>query len=205
MVNQYCPLIYRNTNESLSAIVKGVNPQKEDFILAVGGSGDQAFALLESGAHVDVVDTNPNQIRYIQERIHSLLNGNYSSFLGFYFSSGINKNFFNEKGRLKKIRENISLLNILGEIDIFNCNISFEKWNKFYLSNIFLWDRGEVQRPLDVLNDFFTKVSPNSLVYLSHFPEEIGENTEFKIEEKITNEARKLEETPRLIVLRKVI
>jgi len=52
---------YRTTNESLDAIVLALQPNKNDKILAVGGSGDQAFSLLEKAGEVCCVDNNEVQ------------------------------------------------------------------------------------------------------------------------------------------------
>ncbi|MCX6774504.1 MAG: hypothetical protein NTY99_00220 [DPANN group archaeon] len=46
---------YFQTNEDLASIVRGMNVKPTDYILAVGGSGDQAFALLEYAKRVKIV------------------------------------------------------------------------------------------------------------------------------------------------------
>lgn len=58
---------YSHTNESLDAIVKGMNVNETDDIIAVCGSGDQAFALLEYAGSVLAVDSDRQQIEYAQK------------------------------------------------------------------------------------------------------------------------------------------
>ena len=47
---------FARTNEDLPSIVRGMDVNPSDYILAVGGSGDQAFALLEYAKKVKTVD-----------------------------------------------------------------------------------------------------------------------------------------------------
>ena len=51
-------LLYSSTNESLEGVVAGLDVKPKDRIIAVGGCGDQAFALLENVGKVIVVDSN---------------------------------------------------------------------------------------------------------------------------------------------------
>lgn len=68
------------TNESLPAIIAGLSPSSADRILAIGGSGDQAFALLEHGAQVAVIDHDARQIDFIRHRAAALADGDYYEF-----------------------------------------------------------------------------------------------------------------------------
>lgn len=72
---------YTHTVESLAAIVMGLQPQRGDRVHAVGGSGDQAFALLAEGAEVTVTDLEATQMEYIERRIICLLKGDERGFL----------------------------------------------------------------------------------------------------------------------------
>ncbi len=70
-----------STNESLWGIIAGLNPVSTDRIAAIAGSGDQAFALLASGAEVIAVDKDPAQIEYVRLRARALTEGNDEAFL----------------------------------------------------------------------------------------------------------------------------
>lgn len=84
-------IIYPFTNESLASVVTGLQPTNVDVILAVCGSGDQAFALLESGARVVAVDTNERQVAYARARADALLAGDVETFLKQYDAGFKNK------------------------------------------------------------------------------------------------------------------
>ncbi len=73
-------MVYRATNESLKAIVKGLDVSPVDSILAVGGSGDQAFALLEFAGKVTAVDNAPEQIDFMRQRVEALKRRDYWGF-----------------------------------------------------------------------------------------------------------------------------
>lgn len=59
----------------------GLEPKEGDVILAVGGSGDQAFAMLETGARVVVADVEQGQIAFIKHRREALARGDYAIFV----------------------------------------------------------------------------------------------------------------------------
>jgi len=63
------PLKFTHTTESLWAIMHGMEPREDDYILAIAGSGDQALAMLERGCRVRAVDGNPNQLAYFERQI----------------------------------------------------------------------------------------------------------------------------------------
>ena len=68
------------SNENPAAIIAGLDVHSEDHVLTVGGSGDQAFALLERAGAVIVTDNNPAQIAFIRQRASSLLENNNALF-----------------------------------------------------------------------------------------------------------------------------
>src|SRR3989344_8254855 len=72
---------FTRTNENLLAIVRGLDVSINDYILVVGGSGDQAFALLEYARKGLAVDINQTQVNYIIEQAKSLTKRDYESFL----------------------------------------------------------------------------------------------------------------------------
>lgn len=71
---------YGHTNESLWAIVAGMNVSKEDRILSICSSGDQAFALAEFAGEVLAFDRNNVQVEYARRRLEALRVENYSDF-----------------------------------------------------------------------------------------------------------------------------
>jgi len=138
-------LKYTFTNESLRAIKAGLEINSEDHVLAVGGSADQAFALLECAGKVTVIDIDPAQVEYIKQRALWLAQGDYTNFLGYGGSLAVcdrqsidklpeRNEFFLSPSRLPRIRSKLSKLEILSEGDIFDPEI-IEGKNKIYLSN----------------------------------------------------------------------
>lgn len=71
---------YGHTNESLWAVVAGLNVSRKDRILAICGSGDQAFALSEFADEVVAVDRSEEQIAYAQRRLEALRDGRLGDF-----------------------------------------------------------------------------------------------------------------------------
>ena len=71
---------YGHTNESLWAVVAGLNVTRKDRILAICGSGDQAFALSEFAREVVTVDRSKEQIAYAQRRLEALRDGRFGDF-----------------------------------------------------------------------------------------------------------------------------
>lgn len=143
---------FRFCNEDLRAIVAGMAPKESDVVLAIGGSGDQALALLEFGCIVYCVDINENQIKYINDVAEELKKGKFGEFLDVPDDDIIShrlkkkigvdywklrKEYFSKEGRLDKIASNLDSLKIVGEpINIFRVEPKI-KFSKIYLSNIF--------------------------------------------------------------------
>ncbi len=73
--------MYYATNESLDAIVKGLDLQPTDEVLAICGSGDQAFAMLEHVDKVIAIDYDPAQIKYAKKRKLALQDGDINKFI----------------------------------------------------------------------------------------------------------------------------
>lgn len=123
---------YFSTNENLEAITLSLKPTSTDKILAVGGSGDQAFAMLETGAKIMCVDNNAIQVEYIAERAKQLKNGNYEEFLA---TSGLieRDEYFQDIERIRKIKENLKNLE-LSCADVFK-TAKKGGFTKIYLSN----------------------------------------------------------------------
>lgn len=143
---------FKFCNEDLRSVVSGIDPNENDAILSIGGSGDQALALLEFGCIVYCVDINEEQIAYIKSVARKLRKKKFDEFLDVpnddiiscrlkekigvdYFS--LRKKYFSKKGRLEKITSNLKNLRIVeGSMNIFRFK-SKVKFSKIYLSNIF--------------------------------------------------------------------
>lgn len=104
-------LSYKSTNENLEGIITALDVGPSDTVLTVGGSGDQAFALLEFGGSVHAVDPNPAQVAYIQKRARELEQGDYSSFVD-DCKPRLVKRTFSASGRLERIRKKLTHLTI---------------------------------------------------------------------------------------------
>ncbi len=184
MENYSCPdeLSYACTNESLEAIVRGLNPQPRDSILAICGSGDQAFAMLEKASKVTVVDYLPQQIEYFSKRKKLLKAGEFKKFrdLGrefipdqslVYLNS---RNRYFSKERLETIRLNLEGSERTTEItgDIFDLEFPRKEFNKVYLSNALSYN--SIAAPSSLLETLQEKLkriteltTDNGLIYVT--------------------------------------
>jgi len=140
----YNPAVkYGHTNESLDAVVNGLEVQPSDDIIGVCGSGDQAFAMLENAKSVVVVDNNEYQVDYAKERASMLKAGDIESFLNLGAKKYGNKItdgndvrlYFSQPGRLERIRANIGNLEIKYAKDFLD-EMKEGRFSKAYLSNI---------------------------------------------------------------------
>ncbi|MDI6738339.1 MAG: hypothetical protein QME12_07555 [Nanoarchaeota archaeon] len=130
------------TNERLEAVVAGLDVKEGDRILAVCGSGDQAFALLENASYVLAADLNKLQVEYARTRAELLKQGNIDGFFSQprdYNGGEANdfmhmKNYFSKKGRLGRIREKLDKAGFVNS-GFTEC-LGIQQFNKFYISNI---------------------------------------------------------------------
>ena len=142
--------IFPYTNESLEAIMKGLDVNEADDIIAICGSGDQAFAMLEKANSVVAVDNDEAQVEYTQERAEALKCGDISKFLNlwkelFGHHLGLGHNYYGEEypnyiylaqpERLEKIRAKLDRLEIVYVFDFMD-EVKEGKFSKAYLSNI---------------------------------------------------------------------
>ena len=150
-------LRYRHTNESLAAIVEGLDVQPSDAVLAVSASGDQPFAILEKAAKVVAVDEDIVQLNYTKIKAKILEIGNYYKFL--YFAEPGDEmervqlaqavRYFRIDGRLRRIRLKLPNLDTrLGDISSIEYG---EKFDKMYLSDVPIADLGWRQHHFEVL------------------------------------------------------
>lgn len=168
-------LIFSCTNESLQAIVKGLSLNEGDIVLAVGGSGDQPFAILEHSG-VIAVDKNPEQVKFIQERAKALESNNYEGFFSedkrgsgeiIHFLKRLResrRNYFDEE-RLRKIQGRLQYLKLYNG-DIFEV-AEKEEFTKVYLSNTLSYERpgtDEIKKNLDLVA---LRLPEGGLVYVA--------------------------------------
>ncbi len=139
------PAIYLFTNESLEAIIAGLDINEDDDILAVCGSGDQAIAILEFAKKVKVVDIEPKSLQFLKERVELLRQGEYNKFLNLGCEDK-EKNphlkkrndYFHEEDRLNRIRLRLDKLDILPVNDFVSSVRTQNGITKIYLSNVYI-------------------------------------------------------------------
>ncbi|MFA5887971.1 MAG: hypothetical protein WC852_04650 [Candidatus Nanoarchaeia archaeon] len=144
---------YTCTNESLDAIIYGMQLSRGDSILAVLGSGDQAFAMIEYANSVLAVDNNPAQVKFALERKALLEAGNFYGFLEHLAGTGtkdylmeihkLDRDAYFTPERMESIRRNLDKLEIW-EGDIFRQE---GKFSRIYLSNVLRYTKkGKAKR-----------------------------------------------------------
>lgn len=138
---------YPYTNESLDAVVKGLDVNSSDDIIAVCGSGDQAFAMLEYANSVLAIDSDINQVEYANKRAVMIKEGSFEKmfeaaprYLCQCKNEIDNKKrsiaYFMQPGRLQRIRRKIGSLEIRLVSRNFAEGIGESIFSKAYLSNI---------------------------------------------------------------------
>ncbi len=217
----YSKINYTHTNESLEAIVRGMDVNEEDVVLTVGGSGDQGFALLEFAKEVRAVDTSRWQLEYILRRCKMLEKGDYHGFLSvkkFASNDGVNQGkrtpelaetnlkrrneYFSEDKRLDRIKENLSCLKVLPKGDITEVAKPHTDLTKAYFSNVFVpYTKGTVKAIAAIAEN----LPPDGLIYITnsdYFERFLRTNYEdssnglpesLKFDRKLSEVARKLQ------------
>lgn len=157
---------YSCTNENLKTIIRGLDVKPDDYVLMVGGSGDQALAVLEYAGKVLVVDVDPLQAYNMMERVIFIKNGDYKRFWnerrGFWSGSDGMGYFIKE--RLDRIRGKIQLIDIR-EADILDVCQEENGFNKVYLSNALDGHSDELGPRLKVISQ---NIPFGGLVYASN-------------------------------------
>lgn len=168
-------LIYKYTNENLEAIVLALQPNNNDKILAVCGSGDQAFALLENAKEVWCVDNNKAQIKYLKERLHALKRGDHKAFLPKTKDSNdselnIQEGYFKQKNRINKIKEKLNRLTVK-QGDIIEIAKIEPGFTKIYLSNAIGYDQSKDINKLmfaTIMRKIAARLPIAGLIYVSN-------------------------------------
>lgn len=125
---------FLHTNEMLEAIVNGMDLQKDDDVLAILGSGEQALAIIPYVKSVTAVDNNIWQMSYAKKRLRNLQNplkymlGSLCRLDSYNFG-----NYFSDERIIAARRRCGEISFVLA--DIFNYPWEKEKFSKAYLSN----------------------------------------------------------------------
>lgn len=196
---------YESTNEYLPAIIQGLTPEAKDSILCIGGSGDQAFALLEHVQRVRIVDVDQSQIDLIRERAEALEKKDYTGFVTIgvptdrtYCIENVDRrnNYF-DRERFLRIAAKLDHFQISEGKDISKDIRRFPKktFTKLYLSNAW-WIK-----PRKSNSDFVSRLGESlpigGLIYYTcslQLNWKSAAHPELRIDEERTQLARKLEE-----------
>lgn len=171
-------LTYYCTNENLEAIVLALKPNSNDKILAVGGSGDQAFVLLENAKEVYCVDKNKAQVKYMEKRRNALRRGDYKSFLQEIEASiwwgdaqlQMREDYFKQKNRIHNIKEKLNRLTVKHG-DIVEIAKTEPGLTKVYLSNAIVYDQSEnINKEMfaTIMKGIAARLPHDGLIYVSN-------------------------------------
>ena len=187
--------MFARTNEDLPSIVRGMDVNSSDYILAVGGSGDQALALLEYAQRVKAVDLEHHQVYHIGEQVKSISKRDCKSF----WTRRRKKGYF-DRERIARLKLKIPFFDVV-EGDIVDVCQSENGFSKVYLSNALKGHPDELTPRLRLI---WANLSNQGLVYASN-----GETIHnalsgsgFVFDELLTSRTRDKNWHP--IVLRKV-
>lgn len=161
--------VFRSTNESLDAIVQSMQLTRNDNVLTILGSGDQALAMLEYARLVVAIDNIPEQAKYAQKQAALISEGNFEKFLARKTHAISNsymrmQKYFKTPGRLEAIKKRIKHLRII-EGDIFKDSPG-NKFSRIYLSNAlgYLHINESPEQNMRLLVE---RLKPNGLLYVA--------------------------------------
>lgn len=168
---------FQTTDENLEAVVSGMDLSPEDRVVAICGSGDQAFAMLESAGSVTAVDFVEVQIEFVKKRAQLLQKGKYEDFL----AVGVNEDdryrdlvkqdaekrnpYFQVPGRLSKIRDKLAHLDFI-EGKIFTVAPTLQPFSRLYLSGT-MGQCGENERIAKAMKQTLDNLEINGLIYVT--------------------------------------
>ena len=195
--------MYQVSNESLPAIIRGMDVKPRDRILAICGSGDQALALLEFVGKVVAVDISPDQLALADHRVDVLKKGEYKEMFNLPEDRQVlhciersRRRYFSQPGRLGRIAAKLGKLELMGPADILETAKSFpdRTFNKIYLSNVTVAREDVVcfKNKEELLMGLADCLPLRGVIYSStntvFYPEDL-----LSINEKLTVEVRGLE------------
>ncbi|MFA6462161.1 MAG: hypothetical protein WCV90_07915 [Candidatus Woesearchaeota archaeon] len=193
-MNDLSPL-FQLTNESLEAVMAGLEVNEEDRVLAICGSGDQALAILETAHSVLAVDRSPLQVEYALSRINALKRGDIERFL-YAEPEAVTSNFDQEKGKKKRddyfLREG-RLLRIASKLDQFELRrvedvsdaLNKDQFNKIYLSNILSYGKFDLPEIMRYFSRLIASLPLNGLIYISDHEELWAFSEEYRVARNI--------------------
>jgi|SRR3989344_3087460 len=157
-------IFYNRTNENLDSIVAGLDLTEQDIVLAVGGSGDQAFAMLEFAGRVKVVDKNQEQVQYIKRRAEALRQGDDVS-----FRQNTHGAYFYDE-RLDRIKDKLQHLAVAEPADIVELTQREENYSRLYLSNAIGHLNSHMKRSdvTKILHAVAQKLTLGGLIYVAN-------------------------------------
>jgi hypothetical protein len=189
------------SNESINAVMSGLNFSKRDSVVSICGSGDYAFAMLEKVRDIVVVDNRETQIDLFDYRKKLIEEGDFKKFLKIKQEPvdrqdernlEFRNRYFSYK-RLKKIRKNLESAIVTEWVgDIFNMKLNKEA-NKVFLSNVLsYWKyRGNRRKDMQIITNW---VSVGGLIYVSdgRISDELL-NPQIEVDKYLTKESRKIQ------------
>ena len=190
---------YRYTDESLLAIMHGLDITKGDRVLAICGSGDQAFAMLEVADSVVAFDCNEDQIEFVRYRMGLLREGNFNGFLyaGRKDIPSYRREYFTER-RCETLRGRLGRLELeLANLYALPPNLNKSRFTKMYLSNAWCHSAGcseyfipdkDIPSP-KVLSMVLCSLHAGGLVYVSRrgvFELDIGAEIPLALQRNLT-------------------
>ncbi|MBC8501077.1 MAG: hypothetical protein ISS25_02855 [Nanoarchaeota archaeon] len=160
-----------DVNETLEAIVDGLDVNQNDVVLSVVGNGDQPLVLLERAARVIAIDNDPAALRLLNQRIKQLVDDEYFDFVGdqpaisnHYFEA--RAAYLQQERRLSTIRAKLDRLTIVSG-DIFEFVKSNRSFNKVYLSNAITYNGYDEQVFHDRLETVAKSLPREGLIYVA--------------------------------------
>jgi len=160
-----------DVNETLGAIVYGLDVNKNDVVLSVVGNGDQPLVLLEKASRVIAIDNDPAALRLLEKRLEQLGRNEYFEFIGspppisnHYLET--RAAYLQQEGRLDTIRAKLDRLTIVSE-DIFEFVKSNRSFNKVYLSNAITYNGYDEQVFHDRLETVAKSLPREGLIYVA--------------------------------------
>jgi hypothetical protein len=202
---------YKCTNESIEAILLGMDVKPEDNILCIMGSGQQGLAMAGEGANVTLIERSKSQADYFS-RLFSFLSDEKNQnelcrdiLVEISRAYKSPKSYFSDLKKIADIRKNLFRINNPGQTDMFEAKKGISGYNKVYLSNALTIGEMYYPRSLSVFKDFGGRFKEGTLFYATRrFTESDDEiKPPFYIEKTLTEIARELERSswdPRVII-----
>ncbi|MFH1066069.1 MAG: class I SAM-dependent methyltransferase [Nanoarchaeota archaeon] len=179
-------LEYFYTNESLDAVVRGMDVKSSDDIIAVCGAGCRAFAMLEKANSVVAVDYNEAQIEYAMKRAEALKAGDYDSFfpeveegrialerdrntaMEYFSRNTLFGRIFKSRTRLERIRNKLGRIEFkTASMQDFVKSMESRKYSKAYLSNALTFSKLFKNNQQGFIQRLAAKLRSPGLIYLA--------------------------------------